>query len=111
MRGSLARALRKERIDTLTAAEAGMIQQLDESHLQFASDQGRVLYSFNVSHYSRIHAEWMAAGKSHSGIILAKQQRYSTGEQLRRLLRLMDARSAERMRNSLESSAIGISPS
>ena len=39
---------------------------------------------------------------SHSGIIVSSQQRYSIGEQMRRLLRLAAARSAEQMCNSVE---------
>jgi Domain of unknown function (DUF5615) len=71
MDARLVKPLRRAGIDVLTASDAGMVEEPDESALKLASDQGRVLYSFNVSHYSRIHAEWMAAGKSHSGIILA----------------------------------------
>jgi hypothetical protein len=44
----------------------------------------------------------MTSGKPHSGIIVSPQQRYSIGEQMRRLLRLAAARSAEQMCNSIE---------
>jgi hypothetical protein len=44
----------------------------------------------------------MRAGQSHAGIILAAQQRYSVGEQMRRLLRLISALTAEEMRNRIE---------
>jgi hypothetical protein len=37
----------------------------------------------------------------HTGIILAERQSYSIGEQLRGLLRLMETKSAEEMRNQL----------
>jgi hypothetical protein len=43
-----------------------------------------VLYSFNIRDYSVLHEQWIASGREHSGIILASQQRYSIGEQLRR---------------------------
>jgi hypothetical protein len=100
MDSDLVTAVRLQRIDALTAREAGMVGKPDESQLQLATDSGRVLYSFNIPHFCRLHAQWMAAGKSHSGIIVAQQQRFSVGEQLRGLLLLINARSAEQMRDS-----------
>jgi hypothetical protein len=85
-------------VDVLTAQAAGMIERPDEEHLNFAATQGRVLYSFNVGDFCRLHA----AGRSHAGVVVAQQQRYSIGEQLRRLLRLIANTPAEQMRNRLE---------
>ena len=50
----------------------------------------------------RLCSNLMRAGKSHAGIILAVQQRYSVGEQMRRLLRLISALTTEEMRNRIE---------
>ena len=50
----------------------------------------------------RLYSNLMRAGESHAGIILAVQQRYSVGEQMRRLLRLIDTLTAEEMRNRIE---------
>ena len=55
----------------------------------------------NIPHFSRIHAEVLSQGKSHAGIILAPQQRYSTSERIRRLLRLIAAKTAEGMHDQL----------
>ena len=44
----------------------------------------------------------MRAGESHAGIVLAVQQRYSVGEQMRRLLRLISSLTAEEMRSRIE---------
>jgi hypothetical protein len=44
----------------------------------------------------------LAARKSHAGVILARQQRYSVGEQARHLLKLIATESAEEMRNQVE---------
>ena len=62
----------------------------------------RVLYSFNVGDFYHLHTVWLAQGRSHAGIILAPQQHYSVGDQMRRLLRLIAARSAEEMRDHVE---------
>lgn len=94
--------LKARGIDAITAAEAGMISRDDEDHLALAVSQGRVLYSFNGHDFYRIHSQWIAAGRDHAGIILAKQQRYSVGEQIRRLSLLIETLSAEDMRNRVE---------
>lgn len=64
--------------------------------------QGRVLYTFNVGDFYRLHTALLKQGKSHAGIILARQQRYPVGEQMRRLLKLIAAKSAEEMKNRVE---------
>jgi Tfp pilus assembly protein PilZ len=74
----------------------------DENHLRHASNDGRVLYSFNIRDYSLLHEQWIASGREHSGIILASQQRYSIGEQLRRLLHLLNRKPAADMLCRLE---------
>ena len=102
MDGDLARGLRSRGIDVLTAAEAGMIRRPDEEHLEFAAAQGRVLYSFNVADFHEIHAAWVGSGRVHAGIILARQKRYSAGEQIRRLIRLIGSIPGESMKNREE---------
>ena len=44
----------------------------------------------------------MRKGESHSGIILGIQRRYSVGEQMRRLVRLLHSVTAEQMQNRIE---------
>jgi hypothetical protein len=60
------------------------------------------LYSFNIADFHEIHTKWTAAGRSHAGIILEHQKRYSTGEQIRRLFRLIGSLASEPMRNREE---------
>lgn len=57
LRISLARAMRERGVDVVTAEKAGMRGRDDEEHLEFATAQGRVLYSFNIGDYCRIHSE------------------------------------------------------
>ena len=95
-------ALRLRGLDVVSAWTAGMREHNDEAHLLRATAENRALYSFNVSDYYRLHTEFLAQGKSHAGIVLAKQQRYSVGEQMRRLLKLIEEKSAEEMANQLE---------
>jgi hypothetical protein len=102
MDGDFVRALRSRGIDVLTAADAGMIRRKDEEHLIFAAMQGRTLYSFNVGDFHQIHTEWTSTGRGHAGIILAQQKRYSTGEQVRRLVHLIGSLTDEAMKNREE---------
>ena len=60
------------------------------------------MYGFNVGDYYNLHTTWLAQGIAHAGIILAKQQHYSVGEQMRRLLKLIATKSAEGMKDQVE---------
>jgi Tfp pilus assembly protein PilZ len=86
----------------MTALDARATGWSDERQLEFAASEGRVLFGFNVAHFSRLHAEYLSQGKSHAGIIVAPQQRYSVGEQIRRLVALMSAKTAEQMQGQIE---------
>jgi len=102
MDGNLVWALRVRGLDVVTALDAGLIQTPDLKHLEYASLHGRTLYSFNVSDFMALHTSWVAARKQHAGIIFGQQQRYSVGEQMRRLVRLVQMRSAEGLCNRVE---------
>jgi len=101
MDSDLIHALRIRGVDVTSALEQRMVRWPDADHLEFATSQGRVLYSFNVGDFQQLHSEYMTQGKHHSGIILCQQQRYSLGEQMRRLLNIVGRVSAEEMRDSL----------
>src|SRR6266849_1675129 len=88
--------------DVVGAWATGMRERKDEEHLLWAATQKRALYSFNVRDYCRLHAEFLTQGRSHAGIILAKQQRYAVGDQMRRLLKLVATKPAEEMTNQIE---------
>jgi hypothetical protein len=98
----LIEALRLRGMDVVAAAPAGLAGRNDEEQLRWATSLHRVLYSFNRGDFCRLHSKWMRAGEAHSGIILAVQQRYPIGEQMRRLLRLTDTLTAEDMINRVE---------
>jgi hypothetical protein len=102
MDSDLVRALRLRGVDAATALDAGLTGRPDAEHLARATAEGRALYSFNVSDFMGLHKEWLASGGRHAGIILAQQQRFGVGEQMRRLLRLVGTKSAEQMVNSVE---------
>jgi hypothetical protein len=102
MRHALVEALRKRGVDLLTPLDVGSTERTDEQQLEYAAAQGRAIYSFNVGDFCRIHAEWLSQHKSHAGIVLAHQQQFSVGEQMKRLLRLIGMVTAEDMQDRLE---------
>jgi hypothetical protein len=102
MARALVTGLRARGIDVLTVGEKARRWLDDNEQLEFATSEGRVLYTFNASDFYRLHTEWVTAGKAHAGIVFAPQQRYGIGEQIRRLLRLMRVRSAEDMSGKVE---------
>ena len=51
--------------------------------------------------FCRLHGNFMAGNRDHAGIVLAPQQQYSIGQQLRGLLKLAASRSAVEMENQL----------
>jgi hypothetical protein len=82
--------------------DAGLTERPDEEQLAFATERGCVLYTLNVSDFYRLHTQWASAGRDHAGMILAPQQRFSVGEQLRRLLHLRATATIATMRSHVE---------
>ena len=101
-RHSVVTGLRKRGVDVLTSLEAGTTEETDDAQLAFATSQGRAIYSFNVGDFCALHFQWLSQQRSHAGIIVASQQRYSVGEQIRRLVRLANTLSSEQVQNRLE---------
>ncbi len=94
-------ALRFRNIDVISTTEANMLASTDEKQLKWALNNARVIYSFNVRDFYRIHTNLLEKKQEHGGIILGVQN-YSIGEQMRRILRIISTQSAEEMKNKIE---------
>jgi len=79
-----------------------MIERGDQKHLEYAAKLQRVLYSFNVADFYDIHSRYLSDDREHAGLILARQQQFTVGEQLRRLLRLIAKVPADQIKNRVE---------
>lgn len=99
-RTSLIRALRARQIDVLTASEAEQIGMPDATQLAFAVSQNRTIFTFNRGDFVQLHTEYLENNLTHSGIIVSDQ--LEIGVVIRRLLKLIDGRSAGDMYNWLE---------
>ena len=100
-RHALAREIGTRGADVITAYQAGMAAKNDEEQLAWATLNGRAVYSFNRGDFYELHTNWLRDGRSHGGIILSRQD-LSIGEQMRRLLRLINRLTAEEMVDRIE---------
>jgi len=94
---SLISAFRNSGLDVVTVLDVGRQSLSDQEQLIWATEQNRIIYSYNQRDFCRLHSEFLALGKSHAGIILSLQKRYSIGQQLQGLLKLWAEKSAEDM--------------
>lgn len=66
----------------------------------WAAQEGRVLISFNVGDFARLHHEWLVKGRSHAGLVVSRQR--PIGDMVRRVVRLGQTLSGDEMRDRLE---------
>lgn len=102
MNRALIRALRARGMDVTNAVDAGHVGTSDLEQLEHATTEARVPFTYNVGDFFNLHTRILREGGSHAGMILAPQQRYSVGEQMRRILRMSGERDSEEMRDQVE---------
>ena len=66
----IATALREQHDVRAADEERELDGSEDERLLALATEQGRIMVTFNVNDFARITTEWAAAGKSHAGCLL-----------------------------------------
>ena len=70
----LAAMLRARGFTVTTARDSGQLGRSDEDQLTFAADAGRLLLTHNRADFERLQRSWLEAGRSHSGIIIARRR-------------------------------------
>jgi hypothetical protein len=98
--GAIAPSLRKSGVDVISTPETGRLGESDESQLEWATDEGRVLVTFNVAHFADLHSQWLKQERHHTGIVVSQQR--PIGDLLRRLLNLSSQLQQEAMQDRLE---------
>ncbi len=68
----LIKQLRRYQIDVLTCQEAGLLGASDDVHLNYASDQRRLIITCDRD-FVRLDATWSQLGRSHTGIVYMHQ--------------------------------------
>ncbi len=89
----LAEQLQKYGFDVTSTVGEGMIETDDDEQLAFAASNQRAIVSFNHKDFAVLHAQYLAEGKEHWGIILSTEE--STHVLRHRLLRLLNSLTAE----------------
>ena len=97
---ALINGLRVRGFDVLTAREADLIQIADQEHLEYATSLNRTVFTFNSRDFVKLHVEYLSTSRHHAGIIVSDQ--LQVGVVIRRLLKLLHARSADDMQDWLE---------
>ena len=94
----LARALRQQGYDVLSAHEVGNADMSDEEQMAYAVAQGRALLTCNAGDFTTIFEDYWYANREHNGVIVSEQ--LELGEMIRRAARLLDTVNADDMRNN-----------
>ena len=100
--GALAATLQRAGMEVFRCGPEGMNGRSDPEQLEFATAKGWVIYTSNTRDFAVLHRDYLQAGRTHAGIIYRTRQRYSVGEQARRIIRIWEALSAEEMVNRYE---------
>ncbi len=96
----LSHALRKRGFDVLHAQELNRKGKTDREQLEFATQENRCLFSFNVKDYVMLHNKYARENQEHGGIIVSKQLPF--GETLKKLLHKVRLFPQDTIKNRLE---------
>ena len=90
-RNSFVVGLRKLNFDVVTTAKVENLGLADSEQLIWSTKHDRSIYPFLKGRVAQ--KIYMSEGKQHSGIIVVPRQRYSVGEQLMGLQKLIASKS------------------
>ncbi len=94
---AVAQGLARRGVDVLTAQQASRVSCSDESQIEFARAEGRVVVTFDDD-----FLVLAAKGIQHAGIAFAVAERRSVGELIYALLLLHDVLTPDEMLNHVE---------
>jgi len=95
----VAEMLRAHGFDALTTREAGRLGESDPAQLELATTEGRVFLTHNRVHFERLVEERFHAGRDHARVFFAARR--LPGEIVRRLLVILNAVTADEMKNQV----------
>jgi predicted nuclease of predicted toxin-antitoxin system len=93
----LSRGLRLHGIDVTSTKEVGLIMATDEVQLEFASNEGRVLFTHD-SDFLALNA----SGVAHRGIVYSRQGSHTMGEEIQAILLIWNVYDPEDMDGRVE---------
>ncbi|BAY29003.1 hypothetical protein NIES2107_08440 [Nostoc carneum NIES-2107] len=99
MSALVATLLRSRGLDVTTVPEQATIGKTDIEQLEFATSVGRCILTHNRVDFERLHLQYIAEDKQHSGIIIVPQK--NAYEVAQRIGILVNALNVEEIRNQL----------
>jgi hypothetical protein len=75
-----------------------MAEASDDDQMAYAAADGRAVLTCNAQDFTPIFRDYWSSQRDHSGIIVSEQLAF--GEMLRRVTQLLDAVTADEMRNN-----------
>lgn len=96
---SLSLIMRKRGFNVIHAQEIDRKGKKDIEQLEYAIQNGRCIYSYNVKDFVLLHNHFVQNNKTHCGIIVSKQ--LTVGESLNRLLSLFQYHTKQSVINEI----------
>ena len=91
--------LRTRGFDVLSARDAGALGRSDDEQMLYAVSQRRAVVTHNRVDFEKQHKKFLENGMNHYGVIVAKRRK--DADVVDKLLTLLDAVTAEEMKNQL----------
>ena len=91
--------LRTRGFDVLSARDAGALGRSDDEQMLYAVSQRRAVVTHNRVDFEKQHIKLLENGMHHYGVIVAKRRK--DAEVVNKMLALLDAVTAEEMKNQL----------
>lgn len=95
----LAQALRRRGFDVTHAQELDRKRRSDPEQLEYAVEQRRCIFTFNIRDFVLLHNEYAERGQEHFGIIVSRQIPFR--ETLSKLLNFFQLSSEDTVKNCL----------
>lgn len=91
--------LRTRGFDVLSARDADTVGKSDDEQMLYAVSLHRAVVTHNRVDFEKQHAKFLESGMTHYGVIVAKRRK--DVELVNKMLALLDAVTAEEMKNQL----------
>lgn len=85
--------------DVLSARDADTLGRSDDEQMLYAVSQRRAVVTHNRVDFEKQHTKFLENGMNHYGVIIAKRRK--DAEVINKMLALLDAVTAEEMKNQL----------
>ena len=99
---AVVRGLLRASVSAVASVDTGTYGAADTDHLEYAAANNLTLVTSDVDDFARLSADWLRSGRSHSGIVIVRQQHFTVREQIRRLLRIHTEVSLELIAGRIE---------